>query len=600
MKKVLHTSAATGWLVVATAVLIGGLFFEARVGAQEAQEPGRPAYFTLENRKTVQGIDREALEDEFQFGTATIKLQLDATGKQVPVIHDDAVRRGPQAFAEKLVAIMRDWRYTPGFEGPMYVTVAIPGPSELAEGKIASISVDLKEVRILDPKKATISRHKEHQLQLVKHAGFLGNVYLTGAPVAVVDAYETKTMPQLIAEVWSHLGTFFQWLFVVLFGILVYALVRTFFAVRRSWVNKGLRIGKDLFESEDARKVEESWIRAIKHSQLGTELFEGEHALDLELLRKARAEMEQAEDFDTATAVAQRYQLVEVMGTDLLYNENGNGVSSLAKMKERFKAKLRAEDRTEKWKQERLRKIEKCATEEELLSLAEEEGYLPEQITGSVKREPRSVSEIKKRVGYVVETLERIEEDLCQNTNGGNGKALRNNGLSEKQEKKYEKFLWEHLGKPKVKEALRVCYRYDKVPLFEIYESGLRNHLVNRNEWWASQEIDRSVDRTTQVKIEARRGPLDWLWAIGSLSPMFGLFGTVWGISQAFGKIRGITDTRLLMQNLAGDINIALATTIVGLVLGVLAFITYYYAKYFLDRDATKIEQYFTDITNRA
>jgi biopolymer transport protein ExbB/TolQ len=93
---------------------------------------------------------------------------------------------------------------------------------------------------------------------------------------------------------------------------------------------------------------------------------------------------------------------------------------------------------------------------------------------------------------------------------------------------------------------------------------------------------------------------LDWLWAIGSLSPLFGLFGTVWGISQAFGKIKGVTDTRLLMQKLAGDINIALSTTIVGLLLAVPAFIFYYYFKYRIDNDATRIERYFSEITNRA
>ncbi len=160
---------------------------------------------------------------------------------------------------------------------------------------------------------------------------------------------------------------------------------------------------------------------------------------------------------------------------------------------------------------------------------------------------------------------------------------------------------WDNGGKPHIIGALEICKQQkENYPLFEIFESGLQNHLVNGNKWWTSQEVDRAVDRTAAIRVEERRGPLDWLWAIGSLSPLFGLFGTVWGISQAFGKIKGVTDTRLLMQKLAGDINIALSTTIVGLLLAVPAFIFYYYFKYRVDNDATRIERYFGEITNRA
>ena len=247
-----------------------------------------------------------------------------------------------------------------------------------------------------------------------------------------------------------------------------------------------------------------------------------------------------------------------------------------------------------------------------------------EQVTGLMERIKRSgsleqIERLLQESGYqdIVHDLQteyevsgqRLKEQLDSfireqmahaHETGENGVRLRSGvEIPEPVENKYSKFLWDYFGKPHIDEALRICRIYKKrYPLFEIFESGLRNHLVNQNDWWTSQEVDRSVDRTAAMLIEERRDPLDTLWAIGSLSPMVGLFGTVWGISQAFGKIRGVTETRMLMQKLAGDINVALATTIVGLVLGLVAFFVYYYFNYSLDKDASRLEKHFTEITN--
>ena len=54
------------------------------------------------------------------------------------------------------------------------------------------------------------------------------------------------------------------------------------------------------------------------------------------------------------------------------------------------------------------------------------------------------------------------------------------------------------------------------------------------------------------------------------------------------------------MAKLAGDINVALSTTIVGLIIGILAFVAYYVYKDRIERDGAKVSRYFTDITNLA
>ena len=166
-------------------------------------------------------------------------------------------------------------------------------------------------------------------------------------------------------------------------------------------------------------------------------------------------------------------------------------------------------------------------------------------------------------------------------------------------------FVWNFFAKPKIIDALEKSKKIVNDPLeknkdlFEVFVAGLSNHLVNRNEWWASQEVDRAIDRIMAIKLEDRKSPLDGLWAIGSISTMIGLFGTVYGISKAFQKIGGMTNIKFLMSKLASQINIALSTTIVGLVIGILAVLTYYIYKSMIEKKGLIIEGFFTDITNK-
>ena len=175
-------------------------------------------------------------------------------------------------------------------------------------------------------------------------------------------------------------------------------------------------------------------------------------------------------------------------------------------------------------------------------------------------------------------------------------------GLSSEELDRLRRLTWEHWCRPLVSGALRRAEALAEhgIDLFEVFTAGLSNHLVNRNEWWSSQEIDRAVDRALGEKLDSRRSTLDALWAVGAVAPLFGLFGTVWGISQAFGKIQNIQEAQLRMAKLAGDINVALSTTIVGLVIGIFAFVAYYIYKDRIEKGGAKVSKYFTDITNLA
>jgi len=67
---------------------------------------------------------------------------------------------------------------------------------------------------------------------------------------------------------------------------------------------------------------------------------------------------------------------------------------------------------------------------------------------------------------------------------------------------------------------------------------------------------------------------IEWLNLIGNISPMLGLLGTVWGMIRAFFSIVQTGGTPK-PEDLAGDIGIALVTTLLGLAIAIPALAVY-------------------------
>jgi len=94
-----------------------------------------------------------------------------------------------------------------------------------------------------------------------------------------------------------------------------------------------------------------------------------------------------------------------------------------------------------------------------------------------------------------------------------------------------------------------------------------------------SQEIERSLKITTQDEIVYMERYLAFLGTTGTVGPLLGLFGTVWGIMDAFYSIglKGAGDIGALAPGLAA----ALINTISGLFVAIPAVIAY---NYFADK----------------
>ncbi len=86
--------------------------------------------------------------------------------------------------------------------------------------------------------------------------------------------------------------------------------------------------------------------------------------------------------------------------------------------------------------------------------------------------------------------------------------------------------------------------------------------------------MERAIEEASEERTTKLLRKIEWLNLIGNISPMFGLFGTVWGMINAFFEIvkaGGIPDP----GDLAESIGIALVTTLLGLAVAIPALAVY-------------------------
>jgi len=127
-------------------------------------------------------------------------------------------------------------------------------------------------------------------------------------------------------------------------------------------------------------------------------------------------------------------------------------------------------------------------------------------------------------------------------------------------------------------------------PFFEIYKSLKKNTLkiINRNHLSSPEEKGRIVlseadldliAANTYSAITTQHGLLETnlfvLSTIATLGPFLGLLGTVWGILLTFSEL-GKTEAE---SSMLSGLSMALATTVVGLIVAIPALIGYNYLK---------------------
>ncbi len=114
----------------------------------------------------------------------------------------------------------------------------------------------------------------------------------------------------------------------------------------------------------------------------------------------------------------------------------------------------------------------------------------------------------------------------------------------------------------------------------------------------ASARLDaRAGQAGGEIARELEHG-LGALGLIATLGPLFGLLGTVVGITVVFNRLAGTVGLSS-PQQLAGGIGTALHTTIAGLVVGVLALVSHRYLAARVDQLLGQLETVATDTVER-
>jgi len=150
--------------------------------------------------------------------------------------------------------------------------------------------------------------------------------------------------------------------------------------------------------------------------------------------------------------------------------------------------------------------------------------------------------------------------------------------------------------------------RYPNSALPNIFQAGYREFMrhkrdssetANRDKITAGgglEGIRRSLDAALSREVERMARHLAFLATVGSTSPFIGLFGTVWGIMNAFQNIALTKNTSLAA--VAPGIAEALVATAFGLVAAIPAVVAYNKFTSDLKRMASNMEQFSSEFLN--
>ena len=109
------------------------------------------------------------------------------------------------------------------------------------------------------------------------------------------------------------------------------------------------------------------------------------------------------------------------------------------------------------------------------------------------------------------------------------------------------------------------------------------------------QRIEKAMMVTMDKDLDALETRLGFLASTGSVAPLVGLFGTVWGIINSFNAI-ALTQSNSLSA-MAPGIAEALFTTAFGLIAAIPAVVAYNKISSDLDRYAKKLEAFMSEFS---
>jgi biopolymer transport protein TolQ len=134
-----------------------------------------------------------------------------------------------------------------------------------------------------------------------------------------------------------------------------------------------------------------------------------------------------------------------------------------------------------------------------------------------------------------------------------------------------------------------------------IFEAGFREFakLKTQKNLDPKDVVDgsrRAMRATYQREVDGLESHLAFLASVGSVSPYIGLFGTVWGIMNAFRGLSNVAQATL--SQVAPGIAEALVATAIGLFAAIPAVIAYNRFASSVDRLSVRYESFMEEFTN--
>jgi biopolymer transport protein TolQ len=133
-----------------------------------------------------------------------------------------------------------------------------------------------------------------------------------------------------------------------------------------------------------------------------------------------------------------------------------------------------------------------------------------------------------------------------------------------------------------------------------IFTAGFREFAKHRRQGSnAAVTLDsarRAMRAAYQREIDALEAHLAGLATVGSVSPYIGLFGTVWGIMNAFRGLANVSQATL--ANVAPGIAEALIATAIGLFAAIPAVVAYNRYTHDVDRLSVRYETFIEEFSN--
>ena len=143
--------------------------------------------------------------------------------------------------------------------------------------------------------------------------------------------------------------------------------------------------------------------------------------------------------------------------------------------------------------------------------------------------------------------------------------------------------------------------RNDAGSLERIFESGFREFVKLRKQTGINLSVlmdgtRRAMRATYQRELDFLEAHLSYLATVGSVSPYIGLFGTVWGIMNAF---RGLANVgQATLAHVAPGIAEALVATAMGLFAAIPAVIAFNHYVRHIERLSTRYDSFMEEFSN--